>query len=129
MDLNSLDLAALSIDDLSNLYEAVRLALAQKIEEEKRKLEEQLSKLSASQGANKTGPGGRRKGPRRTRRPYPPVRPKFRNPADPSETWTGRGKQPRWLVSQLKAGREAEDFLISQKRKARTAKRAQLRET
>ncbi|HRX71433.1 MAG: H-NS histone family protein [Gammaproteobacteria bacterium] len=29
---------------------------------------------------------GRRKG-----------RPKYRNPADPDQTWTGRGKMPNWL--------------------------------
>jgi DNA-binding protein H-NS len=29
------------------------------------------------------------------RRPYPKVTPKFKNPQDPSQTWSGRGKQPR----------------------------------
>ena len=44
------------------------------------------------------------------RRPYPPVSPKYRNPDQPSETWAGRGKRPRWLVKQLKSGRRVEDF-------------------
>ncbi|WP_430642597.1 H-NS histone family protein [Bradyrhizobium paxllaeri] len=35
-------------------------------------------------------------------RSYPPV--KYQNPDQPSETWTGRGKEPRWLVAQLKLG-------------------------
>src|SRR6202048_1007984 len=46
------------------------------------------------------------------RRPYPQVFPKYRNPAEPSETWTGRGKQPRWLTAQLKSGKQLEDFRI-----------------
>jgi DNA-binding protein H-NS len=29
-----------------------------------------------------------------------------------AETWTGRGKQPRWLVAQLEKGAKLEDFLI-----------------
>ena len=40
------------------------------------------------------------------------VEPKYRNPANPSETWAGRGKQPRWLAAQTSAGKKLEDFLI-----------------
>ena len=40
------------------------------------------------------------------------VPPKYRNPANPKETWTGRGKQPRWLADLVKKGRKPEDFLI-----------------
>jgi len=40
------------------------------------------------------------------------VPPKYRNPANPAETWTGRGKQPRWLAAQVANGRKLEDFLI-----------------
>ena len=40
------------------------------------------------------------------------VAPKYRNPAKPSETWTGRGKQPRWLAAETAKGRKVEDFLI-----------------
>jgi len=28
------------------------------------------------------------------------------------KTWTGRGKQPRWLVAELEKGAKLEDFLI-----------------
>ncbi len=42
------------------------------------------------------------------------VAPKYRNPANAEETWTGRGKQPRWLAEYTKAGRKVEDFLIQQ---------------
>ena len=37
---------------------------------------------------------------------------KYANPDDVSETWTGRGRKPRWLVAKLKAGEKAEKFLI-----------------
>ena len=40
------------------------------------------------------------------------VPPKYRNPANPTDTWTGRGKQPRWLADLVKKGRKPEDFLI-----------------
>ncbi len=41
------------------------------------------------------------------------VAPKYRNPANTQETWTGRGRQPRWLAGEIAAGKKLEDFLIS----------------
>lgn len=40
------------------------------------------------------------------------VAPKYRNPENPTETWTGRGRQPRWLAAKVKKGSKATDFLI-----------------
>jgi DNA-binding protein H-NS len=40
------------------------------------------------------------------------VAPKYRNPANPKDTWTGRGKQPRWLAAETSKGRKLEEFLI-----------------
>lgn len=37
---------------------------------------------------------------------------KFRNTANEKETWTGRGKQPKWLVLALENGAKLEDFLV-----------------
>ena len=44
------------------------------------------------------------------------VPPKYRNPADPAETWSGRGKQPLWLAALIAQGRKAEEFLIGKKK-------------
>jgi len=41
------------------------------------------------------------------------VAPKYRNPANPTETWAGRGQPPRWLAAELKSGKKLEDFLIA----------------
>ena len=40
------------------------------------------------------------------------VAPKYRNPDNKNETWTGRGGQPRWVVAKLKAGKKLEDMKI-----------------
>ncbi|MEN4902102.1 H-NS histone family protein [Luteimonas sp. TWI1416] len=54
--------------------------------------------------AGRTGPAkGRKLGK---------VPPKYRNPANKAETWTGRGKQPLWLAAQIKKGKKLEEFLI-----------------
>ena len=39
------------------------------------------------------------------------VAPKYRNPANPEQTWTGRGKSPTW-VAELKAAGTLESALI-----------------
>ena len=37
---------------------------------------------------------------------------KYANPDDRSQTWTGRGRKPNWLVARLKKGARIEDFVI-----------------
>ena len=120
-----LDLKSLSIDQLWALHEQVGATLSEKITAEKRELEERLARLNGrvierpavQRSAVKT------RERRAVRRKYPPVLPKYQNPSDPSETWAGRGKQPRWLVTQLKAGRKVDDFLIHRATRQATAKR------
>lgn len=38
---------------------------------------------------------------------------KFVNPDDASATWTGRGRQPRWVKGHVDAGGYLDDLLIS----------------
>lgn len=40
------------------------------------------------------------------------VPPKYRNPSDSSETWTGRGRKPRWVEEWLTAGKSIDELLI-----------------
>lgn len=47
------------------------------------------------------------------------VAPKYRNPADPSQTWSGRGRQPAWFAAALKRrGVTEENLLIGATAKA-----------
>jgi DNA-binding protein H-NS len=38
------------------------------------------------------------------------VQPQYQNPADTSRTWTGRGRQPKWLTGALASGKRLDDF-------------------
>ena len=40
------------------------------------------------------------------------VKAKYRNKKT-GDTWAGRGKQPRWMTAELKAGKKREDFLVT----------------
>jgi DNA-binding protein H-NS len=38
--------------------------------------------------------------------------PKYRNPANPSDTWTGRGRMPLWMKALTDKGAKREKFSI-----------------
>lgn len=40
------------------------------------------------------------------------VKPKYRNPDNPAQTWAGRGLKPKWYRQALAAGRKEKDLLI-----------------
>ena len=99
------DISSLSTDELWLLREKIAATLDAKLTAEKETLERRLRHLRKIGVARAVRVS--------KRRPYPVVFPKFRNPDDPSETWAGRGKQPRWLRKQLRSGKRMDDFRIS----------------
>jgi DNA-binding protein H-NS len=104
--MKSHDLKSMSVEELWSLHELVSVALALKIQAETVKLDQRLRQLGLAGASH----NGKKMG--RARRPYPLVSAKYRNPAEPSETWAGRGKRPRWLSAQLKSGKQIDDFRI-----------------
>lgn len=41
-----------------------------------------------------------------------PASAKYANPANPSETWSGRGRKPRWFDAALKSGKRPDDLTV-----------------
>jgi DNA-binding protein H-NS len=112
--MKKIELENMSIDDLWALHEKVSRILSARIASEKHELEKRLAYLNRGtdvimQGAELTPSNGDGK----RRRNYPRVLPKYRNSSAPFETWSGRGKQPRWLVAAIKTGRKIDDFRIA----------------
>jgi DNA-binding protein H-NS len=103
------DLESMSIDELWALHLEMDVVLARRISAEKKQLDWRLRLLKRLR-LQESGASGAKIG--RERRPYPRVLPKYQNPDKPSETWAGRGKQPRWLTAQLRSGKKLEDFDI-----------------
>ena len=71
---------------------------------------EELFGMSGNRGAKAAAKPSSRAG-----RKLGKVAPKYRNPANPKETWTGRGKHPRWMAALIAKGKKADDFLIKKK--------------
>ena len=113
--MEQLDLKGLSLDELWALHEQISSLLSARILAEKYELEKRLAQLNRGKEDRETGlakPMSDGVGRSRQRQKYPRVYPKYQNPSAPEETWSGRGKQPRWLVSALQAGGKIEDFRI-----------------
>jgi DNA-binding protein H-NS len=107
-----LDFNAMSTDEMWQLHAEIARLLSVRLTSEKRELEQRLAKLRRENEFPQVGVALTRQDPPRERRKYPRVLPKYQNPNEPSETWSGRGKQPRWLKAALKTGHTIEEFVI-----------------
>ena len=94
---------SMSLDELWNLHEQVISTLARRIAQQTAKLEERLRRLAINDAISSDKP----------RRPYPKVLPKYQNPKNPTQKWSGRGRQPHWVRAQLKAGKKLDHFRIA----------------
>lgn len=122
MAAKKLELESMSGDDLWSIHEEIVAILSGRIEAEKRELEKRLAVLKRGMGGlvqsdDPRPPKGK------PRRKYPQVLPKYRNPQT-AETWSGRGKRPRWLVAAIKSGHKIEEFAIDKPGSAKARLRA-----
>lgn len=111
--MKNLTLESMSLDELWALHEKLSRILSTRIASEKHQLEKRLAYLTrGSDTSVQNGNLSVGNGDGKPRRKYPRVLPKYRNPTAPHETWSGRGKQPRWLVAAVKNGRKIDEFRI-----------------
>src|ERR1700709_2013274 len=121
------NLDAMSIDEMWQLHEEISQVLSARLTSEKRQLEKRLAQLRREKELRQSEPAEAHssKGAPRERRKYPRVFPKYQNPNEPSETWSGRGKQPRWLAAALKTGHSIEEYAIRDTEARRTRRAPQ----
>jgi DNA-binding protein H-NS len=108
------NLTKMTIDALIALRDQADRLVRTRAASERKALEKQLSRLTGYVGGKvgRTGKGSSLKGRK--------VAAKYRNPANRSQTWAGRGVRPRWLQAALKEGRSIEEFAIRRGRPGRT---------
>ncbi|ARE41765.1 Trans-acting regulatory protein hvrA [Rhodovulum sp. P5] len=101
------DIETLGLSELKQLKKDVEAAINSYHDREKAKarevLEEKAKELGFASLDDVVG--------KKARRAKPSA--KYRNPENHAETWSGRGRRPRWLEAALAQGAELEDFLIS----------------
>jgi DNA-binding protein H-NS len=114
--LNSLE--KMSVAALRKVVESATALIDQKTEGEKRSFIEEVSVRAKNLGVSitdlfgKSAPKPVKKVPPKKRggvRASPPI--KFKGP-NPDDTWTGRGRRPRWLVALEAEGKDRKDYAV-----------------
>ncbi|MCB6177898.1 H-NS histone family protein [Rhodobacter sp. Har01] len=104
MDIN---LNSLSLKELKDLQSQVAKAVASFEDRKKKQALAELQEKAREMGFSLeelTGAPATRK---RT-----PSAAKYANPANRSDTWTGRGRKPRWFSEALAKGKKPEDMAV-----------------
>ncbi len=117
-----MELNKLSLSELKRQKTRIEAEIARRSQNSKRDLLKKVQKLAAEAGvplsellgAKKEPKAATRKtaAPKKTRGSKGKVAPKYRNPADATQTWTGRGRQPLWVAGYVSSGKSITDLLI-----------------
>ena len=102
-----IDLESMSLEDLKRLQKDVVAEIKNYRGREKRKALAEVEAFARDRGLNPADLSDITR--RRTRRP---ATPKYANPENLDQTWSGRGRRPRWLEAALKKGKSLEDMAI-----------------
>lgn len=120
----SIDINALSAKELETLISKARkrkttLSKRKPLAQVRKKLTQQaknegytVDELFGTGAAASVARAPRGTAVKKTRKSLGKVAPKYRDPSNPDNTWTGRGRQPLWLTALTDNGRNRDEFLI-----------------
>jgi DNA-binding protein H-NS len=101
------DLENMSLDDLKKLSRDVEKAISSFEERKRKEARKAMEKVAREFGLSVEDVIGAQKSSSRATKSAV----KFRNPANPGETWSGRGRQPGWYKDALSKGKSPDDML------------------
>lgn len=104
------NLDKMTLKDLRDLESRVAAAILRAQEREKAELKARIEELASEAGMTVAEIYGSSRG--RGAGKGAKVAIKYMNPDDKTQTWTGRGRQPRWLAAKLSKGGKLADFSI-----------------
>lgn len=102
-----IDLSKLSMDELKQLKKDVDTAITGFAERRRAEAMKALEAVAKEHGMTVNEIVGGKGKKAKAKAPA-----KYANPADTSETWSGRGRQPAWFKAALKSGKSAESLTI-----------------
>ncbi|XZG70925.1 H-NS histone family protein [Chitinibacteraceae bacterium HSL-7] len=104
-----MDLSNLSLPDLYQLQKDLVREIEQRKVSDRKNLLAELQTLAASKGFSLDElVAGAKSGAKKSSGGVP----QFRNPADASQTWSGRGRKPQWVIEWLGAGKDLDGLRI-----------------
>ena len=105
------DLSKMNRKQLEKLIKDAEKALktleTREKKEAKKAAEAAVAKFGFKLSDLTSGEGGQRKSAK-----GPASAPKYANPSDPSQTWTGKGRQPNWYRAEVEKGTTPESMEI-----------------
>lgn len=103
----AINLDSLSLRELKDLQSQVARAIAGYEDRRKRDALAELEEKAKAMGFSLAELTGAVKTRKRS-----PSFPKYANPADKSDTWSGRGRKPRWFAEAMAKGKKPQDLAI-----------------
>lgn len=103
-----INLLSLSLRELKDLQSQVGKAIASFEDRKKKEAMAALEETARSMGFSLSELTGSAPTTRKRR----PSTVTYANPENASETWTGRGRKPRWFEAAIKSGKKPEDMAI-----------------
>ena len=103
------DLNSMSRGELVKLRADVEKAIGTLAERERKKAREAAERAAAEHGFSLAELTGAPATVKRSKTKNPA---RYRNPANPTETWSGRGRRPGWVNTATAAGRDLAEFEI-----------------
>jgi DNA-binding protein H-NS len=107
----AVDIKSLNHNQLNELINKAQLRQDELRKENVAKLREKVHALIKAEGYAFDDIFGAARGGK-THKTKSVVAPKYRNPANAEQTWSGRGKRPHWFNDALKAGKKEKDLAI-----------------
>lgn len=105
----TMNIDRMNVEELQDLQKQVANAIVAKQREARSQIKKQIRDLAEHNGTTVEALFGLKAG----RKAKGSVAAKYGNPANPAETWSGRGRMPRWLQQKIQGGAQKADFLIS----------------
>lgn len=106
------DLSGLSLNELTSLEKKVAKAILNRKTTEKKKALATIEAKAREMGFSLSELTGAAKTRRGTVKVRIPGVARYANPADRSQTWTGKGRRPAWVLAALEAGKSLDDLAI-----------------
>ncbi|WP_108816693.1 H-NS histone family protein [Loktanella sp. Alg231-35] len=111
------DLKSMTRKQLEKLSADIDKALARVSKTEMKAALAAAEKAAKAHGFSlaEIAPGiGPKEGPKKkiARKPKKPGSPKYANPDDKTQTWTGKGRRPDWFLAAMEAGKSPDDLAI-----------------
>jgi DNA-binding protein H-NS len=115
VDAKTIDWSEFTDEEIERFISELEAERKKRGEEKRRALKEQIKSMAKEHGislAELFPQAGRDKSQRKEKHKRGDQTVKYRNPTEPSQTWTGNGRKPAWLVEALASGKTLEDFKV-----------------